>query len=222
MKKINYKKIYNFVKGEYEKTKDFKHGPFDETYYTLRVYESAKEIISKLKKKVNVEQILVAALFHDIGKTKLDCSKLFGIGDMKKNRGNEWHRHPKLSLPIAKKYLKKHNFPNYFIEDVLYLIVNHDKRGDKLENRTLELEILQDADVVADIGYAGFLKAFLYSGKFSNNSVVSTIQYISEHKKSVNYKKINLKVSKDIAKREMKIQKDLIKEVVKDIQSDLL
>jgi hypothetical protein len=51
-KNPNYKKIYKFVKEKFDRTTHFKHGPFDETYYTLRVYESAKEIIEKLNKSV--------------------------------------------------------------------------------------------------------------------------------------------------------------------------
>jgi len=47
-KNPNYKQIYKFVKDKFNKTTYFKNGPFDETYYTLRVYESAKEIDSDL------------------------------------------------------------------------------------------------------------------------------------------------------------------------------
>ncbi|MBW3018255.1 hypothetical protein KY325_03790, partial [Candidatus Woesearchaeota archaeon] len=59
-KNPNYKKIYSIVKGMFDRTAHFKHGPFDETFFTLRVYESAKEIMRKLKKKCDKQTVLVA------------------------------------------------------------------------------------------------------------------------------------------------------------------
>jgi hypothetical protein len=48
----NYQKIYSKVKQIYKDT-HFDNGVFDETYFSLRVYETAKEIISKIKDKVD-------------------------------------------------------------------------------------------------------------------------------------------------------------------------
>ncbi len=37
-RKPNYKRIYNFIKKEFDKTDYFNYGVFDETYFTLRIY----------------------------------------------------------------------------------------------------------------------------------------------------------------------------------------
>jgi len=221
-KNPNYKQIYKFVKDKFDRTTHFKHGPFDETYYTLRVYESAKEIIGKLNKSVKKEQVLVACILHDIGKIKLKPSKMFSKHEVLENASEEWHKHAKLSVPIAKKFLKKIGHSDEFIEEVCYLIENHDLRGDKLQERSIELQIIQDADLIADIGFAGFIRPFLYCGKFSKQSVISSIEFIKKEDRTEGGDEINLPISKDIAKREMKIQSDLVKEISKEIDSNLL
>jgi putative nucleotidyltransferase with HDIG domain len=130
-KKPDYKKIYNHISSEFKKTEYFGHGPFDESFYSLMVYETAKELIEKIKTKVNKEVVLTAALLHDIGKTKLDTKKIFDKNGFVKNSSIEWHRHEKLSAVIARKYLKKEGYSKEFIEKVCYLIENHDKRKEK-------------------------------------------------------------------------------------------
>ena len=221
-KKPDYKQIYEFVKEKFDRTTHFKHGPFDETYYSLRVYESGKEIIGKLGRKVKKEQVLAAAILHDIGKIKLKSSKLFSKYEMLENISEEWHKHAKLGVPIAKRYLKKLGHSEEFIEEVCFLIEHHGLRGEKLGDRSLELQILQDADLIADIGFAGFIRPFLYCGKFSKQSVISSIKFIKKEDRTNNGDELNLSVSKSIAEREMGIQSDLIKEISKDIDSDLL
>jgi len=221
-KNPNYKQIYKFVKDKFNKTTHFKHGPFDETYYTLRVYESAKEIIEKIKKSVKKEQVLVACILHDIGKIKLKPSKIFSKHKILENASEEWYKHAKLSVPIVKKFLKQIGHSDDFIKEVCYLIENHDLRGDKLQERSLELQIIQDADLIADIGFAGFIRPFLFCGKFNKQSVINSIEFIKKEDRTKGGNEINLPISKTIAKREMKIQNDLVKEISKEIDSDLL
>jgi putative nucleotidyltransferase with HDIG domain len=220
-KKPNYRQIYQFIKDKFDKTTHFKHGPFDETYYTLRVYESAKEIIKELK-NIKKEQVLVACLLHDIGKTKLKSSKIFSKHEILKNAAEERHKHPKLSVPIAKKFLRQIGHSDEFIKEVCYLIENHDLRWDKLQKKSLELQILQDADLIADIGFAGFIRPFLYCGKFNKQSIINSIKFIKQEDRTKNGDNINLPICKAIAEREMKIQNDLVKEISKEINSDLL
>lgn len=221
-KKPNYKEIYSFITTQYNKTTHFQHGPYDETYYSLRVYETAKEIMRKLKKKVNKEQVLVASLLHDIGKTKLKASKIFGKNKLLDNAFQEWTKHAQLSVPIAKKFLKQQGHSDEFIKEVCYLIEKHDSRKDKLKNKSIELQILQDADLIADIGVAGFIRPFLFCGKFNTQSIVGAIKYIQKEGIKSKCDEINLTESKIIEKRELKTQTDLIKKTVKDIKSDLL
>jgi HD superfamily phosphodiesterase len=219
-KKPNYKRMYRFVKEKFDKTTHFKHGPFDETYYTLRVYECAKEIIRRIRKKVKTEQILVACILHDIGKIRLRPSKMFLRNDVLDTVFEEWHKHAKHSVPVARRFLKKLGHSPEFIEEVLYLIQNHDLRRKK--QKTLELKILQDADLIADIGFAGFIRPFLFCGKFNKQSVIGSIKFIRKEDRTAGGKELNLAVSKSIARREMKIQRRLVQEISKEIESDLL
>jgi HD superfamily phosphodiesterase len=159
---------------------------------------------------------------HDIGKIKLKPSKIFSKYEVLENASEEWHKHAKLSVPIAKKFLKQIGHSNEFIDEVCYLIENHDIRGHKIQERSLELQIIQDADLIADIGFAGFIRPFLYCGKFSKQSVISSIEFIKKEDRTKNGDEINLPLSKSIAKREMKIQSDLVKKISKEIDSDLL
>ncbi len=221
-KRPDYKLIYQFVRDKFNKTNYFRHGPFDETYYTLRVYESAREIIKKLNRTVKKEQVLVAAILHDVGKIKLKTSKVFNSYDVLENASEEWYRHPKLGVPIAKRFLKKLGHSPEFIEEVAYLIEHHNLRGNKLKVRSLELKILQDADLIADIGLAGFIKVFLYCGKFSKSSIIDSIEFLKKEHILGDGQQLNLSVAKSMANREMKIQHNLVKEISQEINSDLL
>lgn len=222
-KNPNYKEIYNFICNKFLRTNHFKHGPFDETFYTMRVYESAKEIIKSIK-NVNKEQVLVASLLHDIGKIKLKISKIFTRHELLDNIHEEWHKHPKLSVPIAKRFLKKLGHSKEFIDEVSYLIENHDRRGNLLKSRTIELKILQDADLIADIGISGFIRPFLFCGKFSKRSIIDSIKYIEKLKedRTQSGKLLNLNISKKLAKEKIKNQRILDKDIINEINSDLI
>jgi len=225
-KNPNYKELYKVVKNRFDRTAHFNYGPFDETYYTMRVYECSKDIMEEIKKrkpsqKIKVQQVLVAAILHDVGKVKLKPSKLFAKHKLKENVNDEWHKHAELSVPIAKRLLKKMGHSPEFMDEVSYLIKNHALRADKLNERTLELEILQDADLIADIGLAGFVRCFLYSGKFSR-SIIDSIRYLQGEDRTNSGKELNLQVSKEIAKQELKIQNNLVEEISNELDTDLL
>ncbi len=226
-KNPDYKRLYSIVCGLFNKTQHFKHGPWDETYFTLRVFESAKEIMKLVKGKYHKQAILAAAILHDVGKTKLDMENIldyesslcFGTKNWKK----EWRKHPGLSVPISKKILKKEGYSDEFIREVLYLVENHDRRDDKNIEASLDLKILQDADLIADCGYAGFIRPFLFAGKFSYANTIQSIRFIQKEENRVEKDNLlNLKESLRIAKKKMKLQKKLVDEISKDIDSELL
>ncbi|MBD3355364.1 HD domain-containing protein [Candidatus Woesearchaeota archaeon] len=226
-KNPNYKELYEEVCKLYDKTKHFKHGPWDETYFTLRVFESAKDIMNKLKEKnFDKETILVAAILHDIGKIKVDMESVidYSTSDCfdKPEFSREWRKHPILGVPLAKKIMRKFGYSEKFIEKVCCLVKNHANRK-KDFIPSLNLQILQDADIIADCGYAGFIRPFLFGGKFSYANVIGSIKYIQKEKHRVEKKGfLNLDVSKEIAEKKMKLQKRLIKEISKEIKSELL
>lgn len=234
-KNPDHKKIYRFIKERFEKTTHFRHGPFDETYFTLRVFESCKTLIKTLKKDQNNSAskksgkkpdeniILTAALLHDIGKTRLKTSKIFDKKNIAENFSEEWHRHASLSVPIARRFLKTLGHSKDFIKKVCYLIKNHDQRNDKLKEKSINLMVLQDADLIADCGFAGFIRPFLFSGKFNHQSIIGSIRYLQQEENRVEKENwLNLDISVRMAEDKMKLQKKLVKEISKDINSEIL
>ena len=221
-KNPKYKETYNLVKDLFESTEHFYYGPFDETYYSLRVYETCKEIIAKLDQEVSTPIILTAAILHDIGKTKINMDKVITPAGKTDHAVKEWKRHAKLSVPIANEILTKMGHSEEFITEVCYLIEHHDHREDEIKDKSIELQILQDADLVADCGFAGFIRPFMYGSKFSRQ-IIGTIKYLKTEVNRVEQDGLlNLEVSKTIAKRKIEIEKKLIKEISLDINSDLL
>ena len=216
----NYKQLYNIVKKIFDKTNFFNHSAWDETFYTMRVYEIAKEIIKKIDQDVDEELILVSALLHDIGKSKINLSVMEDENKKSSSGRHEWKRHGVYGIPIAKKILEDLSFSKDFIDKVCYLVEFHDERH--IENKTIELMILQDADLIADSGYAGFIRPFLYAGK-RGRSIIDTLNYLNTVENRADDKGLlNLEISRVMAEEKMKIEKGLILEMSKEIESDLL
>lgn len=165
------------------------------------------------------EVILTAAIFHDIGKTKLDTAE-----KIKK----DWDNHPIYGAELTRKILKKEGYDNTFIEKVVTLVKHHDDRPGKVEMiRSEELKILQDADLLADMGIASFIRPFLYSGK-NKRKTLENVNYIKTTSRNngniskENLYRLNLKTSKRIAKKLMKEAQKLNSKIFSLTQSELL
>jgi HD superfamily phosphodiesterase len=224
----DYKGLYNEACKLFKKAVHFSHGPFDETFFTMRVFESAKLIISKLpkseKNKCNEPLVLVSCILHDVGKSKMIFSRLFGKNGLAETFREEWRTHPKLSVPIAKRIMKKFGHSDEFIEQSSFIIRNHDNRGDRMDekDRTLELKVMQDADLISDYGFAGFIRPFTFGGKY-RRSIIESIKFLEKKESRLEVKGwINLPFTKKYAKEELKIQHRLVDEALKEINSELL
>ncbi|MHA1440787.1 MAG: HD domain-containing protein [Candidatus Heimdallarchaeota archaeon] len=215
----NYRKLYEIVCDLYSSTDHFYYGQWDETFFTLRVFETCKDLIKKSKEDLEEEVILTAAIFHDVGKTELDTEE-----KIKKN----WDNHPKLGAKLTRRILKEQGYENEFIDKVVDLVKHHDNRPGKVEMiRTEELKILQDADLLADMGIASFIRPFLYSGK-NKRKTVENINYTKAERKSngnlskENIYRLNLKVSKRMAKKMINEANKLNDRIFKMTQSELI
>jgi len=221
-KNPDYKKIYKISCKFFTKNGRFSSGAFDETFYALRVFETAKQLIKELGEKVKTEEVLTATLLHDIGKSKLKLKKVFRKDGWREDFREEWHKHPKYSAELAKPILKKLGHSQEFIENVCYLIENHDKRDNFSGEKSLELKIIQDADYVGDTGFAGFIRPFCYSGSFKK-PVISQIQYMNiEGNSRMKPEKLNLKESIRLIKENDELEKSLLKSMNSLIDSELL
>jgi len=220
-KNPDYKKMYSFVCDLFKASGHFYYGPHDETYYSLKVFETSKELIKKIDEKVNVPLILVASILHDVGKAKLDFSKVYLSEKKMPTAMEEWNRHPALGVPVAKDFLKTLGHSDEFIKDVCFLVEFHAARKSDMK-KSLELQLLQDADLIADMGLPGFIRPFLFSGKFKR-SVIDSIRHIK--KDILNERRIdmlNLDVSKDIFIEKSDFEKELFEIMLKDLDSELL
>ncbi|MGC9778446.1 MAG: HD domain-containing protein [Candidatus Heimdallarchaeota archaeon] len=215
----DYKKLYEIICDLYSDTNHFYYGQWDETFYTLRVFETCKQLIKKTWTKIDEEIVLTAALFHDVGKTKLDTEKKIK---------EEWDDHPTYGAEIARKILRDQGFVNDFVEKVVYLVKHHGDRPNKVQMvRTEELKILQDADLLADMGIASFIRPFLYSGK-NKRKTINSVNYIKSARgkdgsiSKENLYRLNLKASKRLAAKMIKESDKLNNKIFKLTESDLL
>ncbi|UCH31836.1 MAG: HD domain-containing protein [Candidatus Bathyarchaeota archaeon] len=100
--------------------------------HTLRVAHWAR--ILALGEKADIEQCVVAALFHDVSHFISE----------------DYRKHGTKSAEIAKEFLKSEGVPEAFINEVCYAIESH--VGER-NPKTMEAKILQDADTIDRFGY---------------------------------------------------------------------
>lgn len=215
----DYKELYKIVASKFKKTNLFSHGPLDEVFFTMRVYETSKDLISKTEEPVNTSLILVSAILHDIGKIKLD-EKILNLKFKDPEKVMvEWNRHPELSIPLAKEILEKLEYSKEFIEEVCFLVGNHHPSN---YAESIELKILQDADQLADYGYTDIIRSFSHSGMYNHGGTIGAIKWLKSHPIERRQDRLNLEMSKEIGKEKLKIHNNILKELSKRIQSDLL
>lgn len=215
----DYKGIFEEACSRYKNTSHFSSGPTDETFYTMRVFETAKKIIEAEGKDCDRACVLTAAILHDIGKTMIDGDKIFSEIGFKDDFKKEWHKHAAAGVPVARTILEQEGHSEEFIKKVCYLVKNHDNRD--LNKKSYELMVLQDADQVADTGIAGFIRPFLFGGK-NGRSITDSIKFYLDNADIVERKGgLNLESSRNILSSKRAFQKILKKEIQKEIESTL-
>ncbi len=124
--------------------------PAHDFEHIMRVYHNAEKIAKK--EKANQKLVLAAALLHDIvsypKSSKL--SKFSSIESAKK----------------SKSILKKYNFSNEDISIISDAIEDHSFSQNKIP-RTIEGQILQDADRLDALGAIGIARVFATSGSLN-------------------------------------------------------
>ncbi|WP_341216653.1 HD domain-containing protein [uncultured Wocania sp.] len=141
-------------------------------FHTLRVYNNAL-LISK-NEVVDVFIVQLGALLHD-------------IADSKFNNGDDT-----IGPKIAREFLFKLNVDSTIIEHVIKIIenVSFNKSLEKGQNfKSLELDVVQDADRLDAIGAIGIARCFNYGG-FKNRAL-----YNPEIKPNLNMSKAEYKAS---------------------------
>ncbi len=140
-------------------------------YHTLRVYNNALLIA----KNETVDKLIVAlgALLHD-------------IADSKFHDGDET-----VGPKVARKFLFEHNVDSLVIEHVINIIENISFKGgnEAQKFKSIELDVIQDADRLDAIGAIGIARCFNYGG-FKNRAL-----YNPDIKPNLNMSKEEYKTS---------------------------
>ena len=141
-------------------------------FHTLRVYNNALLIA----KNETVDKLIVAlgALLHD-------------IADSKFHDGDET-----VGPKVARKFLFEHNVDSLVIEHVINIIENISFKGgnEAQKFKSVELDVIQDADRLDAIGAIGIARCFNYGG-FKNRAL-----YNPDIKSNLNMSKEEYKRSK--------------------------
>jgi len=189
---------------------DISHG-FD---HTERVYNMAIKLAKH--EKADLDVIEIAALLHDIARSKEENDKKICHADE--------------GAKMAKNILKKYNLQSEKINNILHCIrVHRYSRG--LKSETIEAKIIQDADRLDAIGAICVARVFAYSGKknrpFHNTTIKPRDVYFgASSETSINhfFEKIlkikpegfNTKKAKEIAKERYKFTKDFVGRFLKE------
>jgi uncharacterized protein len=204
------KKLLEEIKKVFLKSKgshDFDH--------TKRVYNLCIHI-GKIE-KANLVVLKIAALMHDIARDKED-----------KTKGKICHA--EYGGVVAQKILKKYNYDEKIINEVIHCIKTHRFRGNNKPN-SLEAKILFDSDKLDSIGAVGIGRAFLFAGEVNaklhdkNVNINNTRPYTKDdtayREYLVKLKKIKDKMltkeGKRIAKSRDKFMKDFFDRMNKEV-----
>ena len=146
-------------------------------FHIERVYKNAL-LISK-DEEVNVFTVQLGALLHD-------------IADSKFHNGDET-----VGPKIAREFLFNINVDSNVIEHVINIIENISfKGGNEVQNfKSLELDVIQDADRLDAIGAIGIARTFNYGGfknrKMFDPSIKPNLKMTKEEYKASNDPTIN-------------------------------
>lgn len=164
-------------------------------YHGLRTMKACKKILNSqelVNTKVNKKALLIAALFHDIGKV----SYIEADGTLQGDRSKDEISHEELGARILPKYLE-----NVISESDIKQIANIIRNQHDLKSNFIETRILHDADVLDSIGLINVWRMFTYSGKKAR-SLEETLIYYKEISKDIKRNEhLYFSVTKTIAKR---------------------
>ncbi len=184
--------------------------------HIMRVHKLCLKIAEK-EENVDLEVLEVAALLHDIGREK-ENEDVTGKVD-----------HAIEGAKMAEKILKEMNYSK--IDQVVHCILSHRKRTE-IKPKTIEAQILFDADKIDCIGAVGIARSFMFGGQHGqkltldfeipeNNYVVD----VSKHNSILEYDialknlsdKLYTKTGKKIGKKRQKIVDDYFEKLKEEL-----
>jgi uncharacterized protein len=142
--------VFNEIRRQ--TTQYYKHSHHDK-HHVERVYNLAIRIAQE--EKADIDTVKAAVLLHDIARAQEDEGTI--------------NDHATEGAKMAQKILTEVKFPKQKIPNVIHCIETHRFRK-RLTPKTLEAQILQDADRLDIIGAIGIARVFTRSG-WSNTPI---------------------------------------------------
>lgn len=205
---VNYEPIIQYIsnylnENETSSTKNVIHYRFRKrSDHIKRVFMWAKRL-SSYQKNINVEALLVAALFHDVGYAATTS-------------GADHAYHSQL---ICENYLSENNYPQEFSEFVCFLVKNHSRKElMKTKDIPLELLLLMEADLLDETGALSILWDAMAVGNETDQSFEKACQRIKNftHQASM----CNPMITKE-AKQIWDKKRNLVNEYLSQLEYDL-
>lgn len=177
------KKIENFA-AQKAKGRDYNH----DMSHIYRTVKLARYIAKK--EKANMDVCVVSAYLHDIGQSV------------------RFKGHNKISVRMARKFLKKLKLDKGLIEAVAHCIYCHSTSFVN-ESKTIEAKVLYDADMLQCVGPFGYTRILTTSTVFEEFGKLGLKEAV-EHTKGVEKKvktHLQTKTGKNLAKDLFKFMK---------------
>jgi len=171
------------MEGKYQKIKGIVENellgadPVHDVSHVTRVYNLCLKL-AEGEKNIDLDIIKLAALLHDIG----------GVRELQDKSGKT--DHAKESAKMALEILKRFNFSEDKIKQVIHCILAHRYRSGGLKPKTQEARILFDADKLDALGVIGLARAYAWIGR-NNAKLYSDISLKEYIKDNIVGKKIN-------------------------------
>jgi len=128
--------------------------------HTKRVLGWAKRLydLSPAKERLNYENIIIATIFHDVGRNASEITK---------------EPHAKAGIPITREYLLNHGFEKERVEQICYLVGEHSNKERMYNEPDLDpnLVLLMEADLLDDMGALGIVMDCMIVEKRNPNAV---------------------------------------------------
>ena len=204
-----YIEMFNYVKNELSKN-DSKSSKIAKYPFRLRsehiwrVYNWAKRLMDGNEyKSINVESVLLASIFHDVGYAISLNSEDHAIN----------------SEIVFRKYSKENNFSKEKENFIAYLIRNHsNKKLMKNSDTPIELLILFEADILDETGAMSILWDCMADGMKEDPSYNKTFEHINNNTmKILDDNPMNTKKGREYWERKQELVKIFMEELKFDL-----
>ena len=204
-----YFEIFNYVENELTQNDNratkIEKFPFRKrSEHLWRVYNWAKRLMDVNEyKNIDVESVLIASIFHDVGYAISLNSEDHAIN----------------SEIVFRKYSKKNNIPKDKEDFIAYLVKNHSNKELMKKNDTpIELIILFEADILDETGAMSILWDCMAEGIKEDQSYKKTFEHINNNTmKILNGNPMKTKKGREYWERKQGLVKNFVEELKFDL-----